>query len=243
MNRRERMMMALRDGLPIVIAYFPLSVTFGVLAAAGGWPTFNTVFSSVWIYSGGAQFMLLGMVASTSASVSIISTILLVNLRHVLYGATVGPYLKDWKEPLKWAAAFGMTDEGFAVISSRAAKGDRLFPSYYLTFAFMGYGSWIAGTLVGSGLGGMVTQDVAEVLSFALPALFIALLFGGTWNVPSLVSASTGAALATLAAMMHWGGIGIVLGGIVGATAGKMVHSRMGRSRDLEQQTPAGDSL
>lgn len=227
MSRRDRIALALKDVLPIVLAYFPLSITFGVLAAASGVPWYVSVFSSVWIYSGGAQFMLISMIETVTAPVTIIATILLVNMRHVLYGATMGPHLAHWREPLKWLAALGLTDESFVVTSNRAAAGERLTPSYYLTFALAAYGSWIAGTIVGAGIGGIVPSEAATVLSFALPALFLALLFGGERTLPHLLAACAGAALATLAGLLNLGGIGLIVGGIIGASAGQM----LGRKR------------
>ncbi|AZK48327.1 AzlC family ABC transporter permease [Paenibacillus lentus] len=227
MSRQDKIALALKEVLPIVLAYFPLSITFGVLAAASGVPWYVSVFSSVWIYSGGAQFMLISMIETATAPVTIIATILLVNMRHVLYGATMGPYLAHWREPLKWLAALGLTDESFVVTSNRAAAGERLTPSYYLTFALAAYGSWISGTIVGAGIGGIVPSEAATVLSFALPALFLALLFGGERTLPHLLAACTGAALATLAGLLNLGGIGLIVGGIIGATAGQM----LGRKR------------
>ncbi|MNO83047.1 Inner membrane protein YgaZ [compost metagenome] len=227
MKRHDVITTALRDAIPIIIAYFPLSMTFGVLASASGLPALYSIFSSVWIYSGGGQFMLVSMLAETVVPVTIIITILLVNMRHVLYGATLGPSVKEWKEPYKWLAALGLTDEVFAVVSSRMNKGEHLTPTYYLTFALSAYGSWIVGTIAGSGLGGAVTPDVADILSFALPALFLALLFGGQRGWASMLSACTGAIVATVASMLHLGGIGLVAGGLLGATIGLLVARKL----------------
>ncbi|WP_239483493.1 AzlC family ABC transporter permease [Paenibacillus rhizolycopersici] len=233
MNRsyqREEIQLALRDAFPIMLAYFPLSMTYGVLAASGGLQGGIAVFSSVWIFSGGAQFMLLGMFASAAAPVTIITTLLLLSMRHVLYGATMGPYLANWRESGKWLAAMGLTDEGFAVTSSRAAQGDIISPSYYITFAMAIYGSWVAGTAAGTGLGGFVTAELAEVLTFALPALFIALLAGGKRTLPFMAAAGCGAVLATLAAILQLGGVGLIAGGLVGATLGQQI-SRVRKGR------------
>ncbi|SDF75626.1 4-azaleucine resistance probable transporter AzlC [Fontibacillus panacisegetis] len=227
MKRREEMTVALRDAIPIIIAYFPLSMTFGVLASASGLPALYSILSSVWVYSGGAQFMLVSMFAEAIVPMTIITTILLVNLRHVLYGATLGPSVKEWREPYKWLAALGLTDEIFAVVSSRVNKGEQLTPTYYLTFAISAYGSWILGTIAGSGLGGAVTPDVANILSFALPALFLALLFGGQRGMASMLAACTGAVVATIAGMLHLGGIGLVAGGLIGATIGLLVTMKL----------------
>lgn len=229
MSRRDRIALALKDVLPIMLAYFPLSITFGVLAAASGVPWHTSIFSSIWIYSGGAQFMLISMLDTATAPATIIATILLVNMRHILYGATMGPNLAHWREPLKWLAAVGLTDESFVVTYNRAAAGEKLAPSYYLTFALAAYGSWIAGTVVGAGIGGIVPSEAAAVLSFALPALFLALLFAGERTLPHLLAACTGAGLATLAGLMNLGGIGLIAGGLVGATAGQLLYRQKSR--------------
>ncbi len=173
--------------------------------------------------------MLISMLEAATAPATIIATILLVNMRHVLYGATMGPYLAHWQEPLKWLAALGLTDESFVVTSNRAAGGERLTPSYYLTIALAAYGSWIAGTLVGAGIGGVVPSEAAAVLGFALPALFLALLFAGERTLPHLIAACTGGGLATLAGIMNLGGIGLIVGGLVGATAGQLLGRKMSR--------------
>ncbi|MNI72663.1 hypothetical protein D3C73_1286180 [compost metagenome] len=115
----------------------------------------------------------------------------------------------------------------FAVVSSRVTKGEQLTPTYYLTFALSAYASWIMGTIAGSGLGGAVTPDVANILSFALPALFLALLFGGQRGLASMLSACTGATVATVAGMLHLGGIGLVAGGLLGATIGLLVTRKL----------------
>lgn len=227
MNRRDVMSVALRDAIPIVIAYFPLSMTFGVLASASGIPSLYAIFSSIWIYSGGAQFMLVSMFNEATVPLTIITTILLVNMRHILYGATLGPYIKEWKEPYKWLGALGLTDEVFAVVSNRTQRGERLTPTYYLTFSLVSYGSWILGTIAGSGLGGIVTPDIAEILSFALPAMFLALLFGGTRGLAAMIAACVGAVVATIASMLHLNGLGLVVGALIGATVGLIVGMKV----------------
>lgn len=104
-------------------------------------------------------------------------------------------------------------------------------PAYYLTFAFAAYASWIAGTSVGIGLGGLVPPELSDILEFALPAMFIALLFGGEINLPTLASATTGAVLAITAGLIGLGGAGIVLGGLGGATVGLVVKNYQNRKQ------------
>lgn len=231
MNSSALRMQGLRDALPIMMAYFPLALTFGVLAVSSGLPWYIAVLISIWVYSGGAQFMLLSMFTAAASPLSIITSIMLVNLRHFLYGTTMGPYMAHWSEKVRWLGAHGLTDEVFVVTSSRASSGEKLESSYYLSFAFWCYGSWIAGTLVGAAIGRIVPPQASDVLGFALPALFLALLFAGERTWPHLFSAITGAIVACICSLIGLGSLGVVLGGVIGATVGLFLFEQGHRIR------------
>lgn len=226
MERRATVIRSLKDAAPIMLAYFPLSLTFGVVAVSSGLPWSLTFLISLLVYSGGAQFMMVSMFTTFTAPMSMIATIGLVNLRHFLYGTTMGPYAARWTEPQKWVGAFALTDEVFAVTSSLAAREQQMSAAYYIPFAFSGYASWLLGTAIGAGIGSAIPNDAANILSFALPALFIALLFGGERTFAHMLSAVIGAVLACICSLLHFGSIGIIVGGIVGATIGMWVHGR-----------------
>lgn len=217
---------ALQDSVPIVTAYFPIAMTFGVLSVGGGIAWWMTILISVWVYAGGAQFMLVGLVLANSSPVSTVVTVLLVNLRHFLYGTTLGPAFQKWTEKHKWIAAFGLTDEVFAVTSSRLQEKDPT-PLYQFVFVFACYASWVAGTIAGVGIGNAVPTSISQVLGFALPALFLALMFLGERSVAHLIAALSGALLAITATLLHGGSIGIVAGALVGATLGMLAQDRI----------------
>jgi 4-azaleucine resistance transporter AzlC len=224
---RSTLMQAMRDAMPIMLAYFPIAVTFGVICTGNGIPWFIAFLISAWVYAGGAQFMLVSLALAGTSPISTILTVLLVNLRHVLYGTTLGPAFAKWPEAKKWVAAFGLTDEVFAVTSSRVLQ-EPPSPGYQIVFAFSCYGSWLAGTAVGAIVGRAVPTAIADVLGFALPALFLALLLLGQRSIPHFIAAVCGALLSVLASLVHWGSVGIVVGAVVGATIGLYVHERFG---------------
>lgn len=215
----------LRDAVPIMIAYFPLAMTFGVVAASGLSP-FLTILSSVWVYSGGGQFMIVSMVGTFVAPITIMMTVLLVNMRHILYGTTLGPYMRDWRPAFKFVAALGLTDEIFALISSKVRTEQQLSASYYICFAMPSYISWILGTIAGVAVGSFVPNELSDILSFTLPALFLALLFIGEKTISYLLSALVGAIVAIILNMIGFGGIGLILGGLVGATSGYLYQQK-----------------
>jgi 4-azaleucine resistance transporter AzlC len=218
----SQMARGLRDALPIVLAYFPIAMTFGVITTANGIAAPIAFLISAWVYSGGAQFMLVSLSLAGTPALTAVVTVLLVNLRHFLYGTTLGPAFSRWAEGMRWLAAFGLTDEVFALTASRVLERPP-GPAYQLTFTFACYGSWLAGTAVGAGIGWAVPDAVAHVLSFALPALFLALLLIGQRNLPHLMAAVTGGAAAIAANLLHWGSVGVVVGAVVGASVGLLL--------------------
>lgn len=223
---KQNGLQGLRDAVPIIIAYFPLAMTFGVLAAASGLPSFLAILSSIWVYSGGGQFMIVSMVSALVAPITMIVMILLVNMRHVLYGTTLGPYMKQWGLQSKLIAALGLTDEVFALIASKARQEQQLSEAYYISFAIPCYISWIAGTVAGVIIGSFVPNELSDILSFTLPALFLALLFSGEKTIAYLLSAGVGAVVAIIMNMVGLGSVGLILGGLIGATSGYVYHQK-----------------
>lgn len=235
---------ALKDASPILFAYFPIAVTFGVIATGSGLSFLEVFLISAFVYAGGAQFMMVSFIATGDSFFATILTTLLVNLRHVLYGTTLGPAFSSWKEGRKWAFAFGMTDEVFAVASSRMLQNPAV-PIYQLPFAGACYFSWLLGTVAGAGIGGIVPAQLSAALSFALPALFLALVFLGKRTFAHFSAALCGAALAILATLFHIGSFGIVLGAVTGATLGFVIQLHRSRTaqntRTVQSGTPFGE--
>jgi len=209
----------LKDAVPIILAYFPLSITYGVLATARGIPAWACDLSSVVMFAGAAQFMLVSLYTAGTNPLSMVATLLLVNLRHVLYGTSIGPAFARWEEKHKWVAAFGLTDEVYALTGSQALEAPPT-PAYQFALAFSSYLSWVAGTVLGASVGGAVPAAVASALGFALPALFLSLLFNQARHRSQIVAAATGAAVAVLAQVAGLPSFGVVTGAVAGATVG-----------------------
>ncbi len=222
MIKKTLIQKGIRDAFPIITAYFPIAITFGVLSASSGLPNGITFLISAWIFAGGAQFILLSL-ASTGVSLeSMVITVLLVNARHILYGTTLGAALHQWTEKNKWLFAFGMTDEVFAVASSQAKQG---LPAPYLFSLMLGaYGSWVTGTLVGIWLGNIFPSSITTILNYAMPALFVGLLFNAVRSKYQAVSAMVGGLLATIGTIDHENSLGLVAGSLIGATIGFVLN-------------------
>lgn len=105
---------------------------------------------------------------------------LVLGLRHVLYGPSLAPSLRRTGAGRVAVAAFGLTDEVFAVASARLSRrppGTNF--GWLLGLGTGAYTSWTLGTWSGAVAGSAVVDalpSLAPALSFALPALFVALL-------------------------------------------------------------------
>lgn len=227
---REEALRGLRDGLPIVLAYAPVAATFGVVSVSAGLPVWVTLLVSLVIYAGAAQFIFVTLVA-VAGPLSIIVTLLLVNLRHALYGATLGRAYARWPEARKWLAAGGLTDEVFVALGARMNRGvaagqeieETISPAYHYALATAAYAAWVGGTAVGALVGAAVPPPVAAALTYGLPALFLALLLNQRPTSAHLAAALMGALVAVAVRHVTTSGADIVAGALAGATLGALL--------------------
>ena len=93
-------------------------------ARGAGLSLVETQALSALVFAGSAQFTAVGLFAAGSAGASIVLTTLLLNIRHLLYGVSVGRQF-DLSRRQRPVAAFFLTDEAFGVASG---TGERAFP-------------------------------------------------------------------------------------------------------------------
>ncbi len=213
----------MRQAVPIVLGYIPIGFAYGVLAQKSGLGVFAGIGMSALVFAGSAQLIAVGLFAAGASALSILVTTFVVNLRHLLMSAALAPKLNGWK---KWQIAlfgFQMTDETFALHSSRMAKQQ---PAKSETFALnvTAQSSWILGSALGFFMGGQIT-DVAPVgLDFALPAMFIALLVPYLVKPVTLVMAGLAGILSVVLSLIGFSQSHVIVATIVCATLGLMVE-------------------
>ena len=235
----------LRASVPVVLGYLPAAVAFGVAARAAGLNATEAVLMSLIVFSGASQFAIVGLVA-TGASWFVMATISLVlGARHVLYGPSLAPHLRGMTTGRAATAAFGLTDEVFAVASTKLSERRPAGRTTGTGFGYLvglgtgAYFSWALGTWLGAVAGTavvVVLPSLAPALSFALPALFVALLvsltrsgdvaFGGASRpvVVAILTATTVAAVLYLVGLGSWS---VPAAGAAGPVAGLL----LGRGR------------
>src|SRR5687768_15829450 len=95
MRPKERTLSSadLRDALALSAAVGLVGVSFGALAIAAGVPPVLTVALSVLVFAGGAQFLLVAVLAAGGAVVPAVLGALLLNARHLPFGLAMAPVI------------------------------------------------------------------------------------------------------------------------------------------------------
>lgn len=212
-------------GIPIMLGYLPVALTYGVLAKQAGLTIFEITLMSVLVYAGAAQFMGAGMIALGTGAIEIIVATFVLNFRHFVMSLSFMNRLRGiglkWKVPL----SLGLTDESFSVASMNNEQAKQTHGTYfYAAMMITAYLSWVWGSFIGGILGDVIPESLSQSMGIALYAMFIGLL------IPSVKKEYKVGLIAIIAMMINYicsqfvdQGWAIVLGTIIGGLIGVKV--------------------
>lgn len=199
---RRQAIDGLRAILPLIVAAAPIGFVFGAVATGNGLSPLETVLMSALVFAGGSQFVAMDLWTHPASWTALGFAALLVNLRHVLMGASLERSLGLFRPWQKLPTLFVMADENWALAEARA-RTTVLTPAYYLGLALPFYLGWVASSLAGALFGALIGDIAVYGLDFAFPAVFIVLLTG-FWKgrETGLVLAASGLAALTVHALV-----------------------------------------
>ena len=172
-----------RDILPLILAAIPFGIVYGAMGQSLGLTSWQVMGMSIFVFAGSSQFIAVTLLASAAALPVIAMTVFIVNLRHMLYAASLMPTATKLPALLRVPMGFWLTDEAYAVVANRLrGKHDdgKGFYSYYIGAALIMYLNWQLCTWIGITVGEKVPDmtnwglDVAMVVAFigiVVPAL------------------------------------------------------------------------
>lgn len=218
-----------RDQLPILLGVVPFGVIFGALADSAGIPAFEAQSFSLFIFAGSAQFIAVSLIGQAASPFLIVLTIFIVNLRHMLYSASLAPHVNHlsnrWKIPLSWL----LTDEAFIVASSRYRRGNIEFAHwYFLGTGLMLWTAWQLSTSLGIALGVLIPPEIG--LDFALPLTFMALIIPTLTDRPAWAAACSAGFFSILLANLPFK-LGLLIPVIIGISVGLGVEIQSASAR------------
>lgn len=214
----------LKDCLPITAGIVPFGLTCGIMGRTAGFSAFEITFMSMTVFAGAAQFMAIAMINSGIINWGVIVfTTFLINLRHLLMGASLSPYLFKQPRILQYLLAFSMTDESYALTINRIEKkGYDLY--YQLGVSFFLYIIWTSSTFLGAVLYQNIPNPLEWGLDFVIPLTFLVLLVPRLANRNALLVALVSALTAVLGALYLPGKWYIILAAVAASIAGGLIE-------------------
>lgn len=217
LSRRAEFWSGVRDELPLLVGVAPFGMAYGALAIESGISAAMAQAMSAVIFAGASQIVAIELAGSTPA-VTLVFTVLLVNLRHMLYGASLAREVATLPVRWRWLLAYLLTDEAYAVTIARYQRD--VSPHrhwYFLGAGFALWATWQVTTALGVFAGTAVPESWS--LDFALPLTFIAILIPALNSRPALAAAAAAGFVASLG--VHWPyGLGLLGGAVCGLASG-----------------------
>jgi predicted branched-subunit amino acid permease len=203
----------------------PFGLVTGVAMVAGGIPPLAAMAMSLVVYAGASMLAATQLLAADTPLAVILLTVFFINLRFMMYSASLRPHLGTL--PLRWklAAGYLLADNAFGLSIARFTEHPerRGKLGYFLGAALPIWLTWqlavALGILIGAGL------PPQWRLEFAAPLAFIAL------TVPllrsrAMVAAALAAAITVIAA---WGlpmRLSLALAAMAGIALGMLVRKQ-----------------
>ncbi|HEX8733285.1 MAG TPA: AzlC family ABC transporter permease [Ktedonobacterales bacterium] len=228
-----------RATIPLLPGTAPFGLIYGATAVSAHMPAWLAQVMSVIVFAGSAQFAVVLLVAGGASAVALVLTAATLNLRHLLYSASLGPGLREAPRGWRLLLSYVLVDEVYGVVVGKMlALPMRARLRYMLGSGLTLWVAWQVSTFIGIVVGAQIPAGWS--LDFAATLTFIALL------VPLLHDRATiGAALAAaVVAALAIGAplrLGLALAALAGIVVG-MLLDRRPRARatnDAAAPTPA----
>jgi len=214
-----------RAELPLLMGVFPFGMIYGALALGAGLSLAESQLMSSIVFAGSAQFVATQLIRESAPGFVIVLTIGVVNLRHVLYSASLAPYLKRLSLEWKTLLSYLLTDEAYAPsILHYEAEGVAPSGHWFLFGAGLSlWLTWQVSTALGIFLGAAIPESWP--LDFALPLTFIAMVAPVLKSRPAIASALSAGMVALLAYGLPYK-LGLILAALTGIAVGTILEGR-----------------
>jgi len=229
-SARTAVRAGLADAAPMLIGVVPFGLVAGAAPIAAGLDTSHAVGLSMFLFAGASQLAVADVLGSGGGVAIAVLTAVTINLRLLLYSASLAPPLAHTSLRDRLAAGYLLVDQAYALAIVRwdgtDDRRDRL--PYYFAIGILLWVAWQVMTVVGALVGSSVPEEIP--LDFAVPLVFLVLLVPVLDTRPSLVAAVVGGLSAVAAAELGAARLAIMVGGLCGIAAGVVAEVRVERT-------------
>jgi predicted branched-subunit amino acid permease len=227
---RAELLAGARVVAPMLVGIIPFGLVAGATPVAGGLGGETSIGLSTIVFAGASQLAAADSLADGSSALVAVIAACTINLRMLLYSASLAPHLAHVPLRRRLLMAYVLTDQAYAVSISRwsreedeaAAGGPEVEVSrrvpYYMGAALTLWANWQVCTILGVLVGGAVPESLP--LDFAVPLVFLVLLVPAISTHPAAVAALGGGGGAVLAAELGADHLSILVGALAGIAAG-----------------------
>ena len=172
-DRGRWFLKGLKDGIPIMLGYFAVSIALGITARNAGMTAAQATVASALIMASAGQYIGFTLIAAGASYLEVVVMEAIANARYLLMSTALSQKV-DPALPLRHRLLMGLwiTDEIFGV--SVSVEG-RLNPYYNYGMAAVATPGWALGTLVGVVLGNALPLRVVSALSVGLYGMFLSI--------------------------------------------------------------------
>jgi predicted branched-subunit amino acid permease len=211
--------------LPFLLGVAPFGLVTGVAMAAGGIPPLAAMAMSLVVYAGASMLAATQLLAAEAPLAVVLATTLFINLRFMMYSASLRPHLAGL--PLRWklAAGYLLADNAYGLAISRFTEHPHMPGKlgYFLGAALPIWLTWQLSVGLGIAIGAGLPAHWR--LEFAAPLAFIAL------TVPllrerAMVAAALAAAVTVIGAWALPMRLGLAAAALVGIAVGLLLRRK-----------------
>jgi len=228
---RRAAMAGARTALPLFIATSVWGFVTGIAMVKAGISTGMAVLMTLTVYAGSAQLVALPLLMASAPLWMIFVAGLTVNMRFVVFGATIHAYFRTLPLGQRILAGYFNGDLPFVLFMSRFGdakrKGSRFQRWYYVGMLVPAWFVWQVPSILGIYVGDVVPESWS--LSFAATLALLAILVPMIKGRPMILSICAAGTMAWIGQLLPLG-LGLLAAVLVGVLAGVLVE-RHGKSK------------
>ena len=213
------------NGIPIFLGYLSVSFGFGIMAVSSGLSVFEAFMISLTNLTSAGQAQGVVVIASGGTLIEMALVQFVINIRYALMALSLSQKLdKKFTLPHRLLAAYGITDEIFALCST---KENILKPNYMYGVIVISTFGWVSGTFLGGAAGTLLPANVTSALGIVLYGMFIAIIVPPVRKHKNILFAVGMAALFSVICKYLLpfisGGFAVIISAIISAVLGAVV--------------------
>ena len=176
LSKSKIFLRGITDVLPHMLSVIPFGIITGAIGVEFGFDPLLVYATSLIIFGGASQIIFMQLLSGGASSLVAITSVGVINSRHLLYGAVLSEYLEKLSFFKKLFISYFIVDQGFAESNKYLKKNNSQMNLHYhvlgggITLWFF----WQISTISGIILGSFIPEELG--LKFAIPLTFLAII-------------------------------------------------------------------